>query len=356
MRAMPARGNNFDLLRLVFATTVALVHAHVLSGAPALAPLSRVLSSAVAVSGFFAISGFLITASYQQSASLARFAEKRVRRIFPGYIAVVVATAALGMVVADLASAAYLRDGGLWCYLAANLSFLNFLAPSLPGVFASNPTGRAVNGALWSIRIELLCYVGVPLLFVATRRLRPALVFLAALGVCGALAAWLGARHARTGQEIWHLAQVELPVPVACFLCGSAIRFYFATFERRARALVAASLVCVAGRYVPIVAPFAEAVFPAALAVIVLYAALELPFLGNFARYGDLSYGIYIWHFPVIQLLVALGLFAASPFGALALALGCIGVLALASWHAVERPFLRRDSHYKHASERSRAG
>lgn len=352
MGAMPTRGNNFDLLRLVFATTVALVHAHVLSGTPALASLSRVLSSEVAVSGFFAISGYLITASYQQSASLARFAEKRVRRIVPGYVAVVVAAAALGMIVTDLAPAAYLRDGGLWRYLAANLSFLNFLAPSLPGVFVSNQTVSAVNGALWSIRIELLCYAGVPLLFATTRRLRPAFVFLAALGACGALAAWLGARHARTGQEIWHLAQVELPVPVACFLCGAAIRFHFATFARHARALVAASLVCVAARYVPVVAPIAEAVFPAALAVIVLYVAFEVPFLGNFARYGDLSYGIYVWHFPVIQLGVALGLFAASPFGALALALGCVGVLALVSWHVVERPFLRRDSHYKHASER----
>jgi peptidoglycan/LPS O-acetylase OafA/YrhL len=348
---MPARSNNFDLLRLVFATTVALVHANVLSGAAALEPLSRVLSSEVAVDGFFAISGFLITASYQQSVSLVRFAEKRVRRIVPGYVAVVVATAVLGVIATDLAPAAYLRDGGVWRYLAANLSFLNFLAPSLPGVFASNPTVSAVNGALWSIRIELLCYAGVPLLFAATRRVRPALVLVTALAACGALAAWLDARHARTGQEIWHLAKMELPLPVSCFLCGAAIWFYFASFERHARALVAASLVCVAALQVPITAPIASAVFPAALAVIVLYFAFEVPFLGNFARYGDLSYGIYVWHFPVIQLGVALGLFAASPFGALALALGCVGVLALVSWHVVEKPFLRRDSHYKHASE-----
>jgi peptidoglycan/LPS O-acetylase OafA/YrhL len=349
---MPARRNNFDLLRLGFATTVALVHAHVLSGAAALAPLSRVLSSAVAVNGFFAISGFLITASHQRSATLADYAEKRVRRIVPGYVAVVIATAALGVIVTDLPPAAYLRDAGLWRYLAANLSFLNFLAPSLPGVFAANPTVTAVNGALWSIRVELLCYAGVPLLFAATRWLRPAFVLTLALAACGAIAVWLGDRHARTGQEIWHLLQVELPVPVAYFLCGAAARIHFAAFERHARALLAVSLLCVAARWVPALAPLAEFVLPAALSVIVLYVALELPSLGNFARYGDLSYGIYVWHFPVIQLLVALGLFAASPFAALALALGSVGVLALLSWHGVERPFLRRDSHYKSASAR----
>ncbi len=354
MRAMSVRRNNFDLLRLLFATTVVLVHAHVLSGSPELAPLSHVLSTDVAVHGFFVISGFLITASHQRSATLARYAEKRVRRIVPGYVAVVLTTAALGVFVTDLAPVAYLRDGGLWRHLAANLSFLNFLAPSLPGVFAANPTVTAVNGALWTIRIEMICYAGVPLLFATLQRLPSALVFGAALATCAASAAWLGAQHARTGDEIWRLAQVELPLPVAYFLCGAAIRLHYARFERHASALFVASLACVAARWLPPLAPIAEFALPAALAVIVLCAALLAPPLGNFARYGDLSYGIYIWHFPVIQLLVSLGLFAAAPLVALSATLASVGALALVSWNAVERPFLRRDSHYKQASETAR--
>jgi peptidoglycan/LPS O-acetylase OafA/YrhL len=68
--------------------------------------------------------------------------------------------------------------------------------------------------------------------------------------------------------------------------------------------------------------------------------------LGNFGKYGDLSYGIYILHFPVIQWLVSVGLYRESPFGALAATIVVVLTLAFASWHWVEKPFLRKTSHY----------
>jgi peptidoglycan/LPS O-acetylase OafA/YrhL len=89
---------------------------------------------------------------------------------------------------------------------------------------------------------------------------------------------------------------------------------------------------------------------PAALALVVTFLALGIRHLGNFARYGDLSYGIYIFHVPVLQTLVALGIFERNAFGALALAIVIILALAFASWHLVEKPFLKRGSHYVVAS------
>ena len=85
---------------------------------------------------------------------------------------------------------------------------------------------------------------------------------------------------------------------------------------------------------------------PALLAALVVYAAVGMRYLGNFGRFGDFSYGIYIVHFPLLQLLVSVGLFRASPW--LGLAVATAGVLALAalSWHLVEKPFLRKSSHY----------
>ena len=81
--------NNFDLLRLLFAATVCLVHAYDLSGYPQLAWLARVLSPASALKGFFVVSGFLVFMSFERSSSLASYARKRIRRIYPAYFTVV---------------------------------------------------------------------------------------------------------------------------------------------------------------------------------------------------------------------------------------------------------------------------
>ena len=67
--------------------------------------------------------------------------------------------------------------------------------------------------------------------------------------------------------------------------------------------------------------------------------------LGNFGNHGDLSYGIHILHFPVIQWRVSIGLDREGPFGALAATLIAVLALASASWHRVEKPFARNTSH-----------
>ena len=85
---------------------------------------------------------------------------------------------------------------------------------------------------------------------------------------------------------------------------------------------------------------------PAALAVLVLWAGLVFPYLGNFARFGDFSYGVYIYHFPIIQTLVAFGLYKDQPLTAAALTLVLTLMAAAGSWHLIEKRWLRRDSHY----------
>jgi len=88
----------------------------------------------------------------------------------------------------------------------------------------------------------------------------------------------------------------------------------------------------------------------AALGAIVLYLALGLRCFGNFGRYGDMSYGIYIFHFPIVQTLVSFGVFRRDPWLALGIASGLVLLTAFLSWHLIERPFLRRSSHYVQAT------
>jgi len=160
--------NNFDLLRLLLAMVVCLVHAAELSGFEALRGLPGILSSKVAVQAFFVVSGFLIVMSYERSSSLTSYASKRLRRIYPAYFTIVM-LCALGLVsvsqqpLQEYFSLAWLK------YLTANLTFLNFLQSTLPGVFESNRMA-SVNGALWTLKIEVMFYVAVPLIVYCLRR------------------------------------------------------------------------------------------------------------------------------------------------------------------------------------------
>lgn len=343
------RENNFDLLRLLFAGGVFLWHAYELARVPLLAPLAGILVQAAdwGVKGFFVISGYLVVMSYGKSAGWRDYAGKRVRRIYPAYATVVLASAALGAFFSSLPPGEYFSTGVLR-YLAANLAFLNFLAPTLPGVFAGQPFAE-VNGALWTLKIEVMFYALVPLLAWLFARAGHArtLAVLYVLSVAYGVA--MGALHERSGGGAWLQLQRQLPGQLTYFLVGAAMYLYRDALAPRLGMLA----VCGAGLLLLAAAvgsPAATALCePLGLGALVVYAATGVRHLGNAARYGDLSYGLYIIHFPVLQAAVALGWFAAAPGAALAGCVLLILLLSAASWHLVERRFLSRASWYRMA-------
>lgn len=331
--------NNFDLLRLLFAGTVCLVHAYQLSGYQQLAWIDSVLSSAMAVKAFFAVSGFLIFMSFERSSSIFSYAKKRIRRIYPAYFTVVM-LCAVGLAVisskgfADYFSLAWIK------YVLANLSFLNFLHPTLPGIFETNPL-KAVNGALWTLKIEVMFYLSVPLFVLLFRRFGNLLIIaIAYIGstVYAVLFSWLAEK---TGSGFYFELARQLPGQLSYFLAGAFFYYQLPFFERWARHfLVGAILVLIANSYWS--APFFE---PFALATVVVFFALFL-YVGNFGKYGDFSYGVYILHFPILQTLIHFGWLADRPW--LFLTLGVLATLiaAIAMWHLVEKRFLHCSSHY----------
>jgi len=338
--------NNFDLLRFAFAFTVLLVHAHVLSGAPELAPLSHWLSSDVAVKAFFVVSGFLVFMSYERSRSLADYAEKRVRRIYPAYIAVVVLAALLGVVPSSLGPDEYFGREVL-SYVAWNLVFLNFVSPNLPGVFTNNALTE-INGALWTLKIEVMFYAAVPVIAWAASRIGR-IGTLAGLYVLS-VAYFVAMGHlAESHGPFYTLLQRQLPGQLAYFMAGALGYYYSDHVAARPWLAVAGLAGYVVIAIVPGAGPLIE---PAALGALVVYAAVGFRYLGNFGRHGDFSYGIYIIHFPVIQTLVAYGVFERNPFAALAAAIAIVLLLSAASWHLVEKRWLRKSSHYVLAEER----
>ena len=307
------------------------------------------LSSAVAVKAFFIVSGFLIFMSFERASSIAAYASKRARRIYPAYFTVVI-LCAIGLIavspksVSDYFSLEWVK------YVLANLTFLNFLQPTLPGVFETNKLA-AVNGALWTLKIEVMFYLTVPIFVFLFRKFGHFLMLVLVYCSSVAYAALMASIAENTGSGIFIELGRQLPGQLSYFISGAFLYYFLPFFERHAGYfLVAASLGLIANMFfsLPLLEPFA-------LAIIVMFFGLFL-YVGNFAKFGDFSYGIYILHFPIIQLLIQGDWFRESPWYFLMTVILMTTTGAIAMWHLVEKWFLFRSSHYMSATPFSGKG
>lgn len=331
--------NNFDLLRLVFAAAVCLVHAQTLSGYPALDWIEQFLSSKLAVEAFFVISGFLIFMSYERASSLTSYSSKRLRRIYPAYFTIVMLCALSLWSVSSLSISEYFSNGWLK-YVISNLLFLNFMQQNLPGVFTGHSLD-AVNGALWTLKIEVMFYISVPVFVYLFRRLGHARVILAVYILSLLYTELLGWQAQRTGSGLYAELARQLPGQLTYFMAGAALYYFLPWFERRAAYIVAAAAAVFFIRlYVPV-----TAFEPIALAALVIFFGLY-GHLGNFSKYGDFSYGVYIIHFPIIQLFLYFGISKDQPYLFLLQVVLITLCGAALMWHFVEKRFLLRNNHY----------
>lgn len=324
------RGNNFDAVRLWLAFTVCAYHTYLLVRAKTpLFDWLKLAPQTLAVNGFFVVSGYLVWQSFDRSSSLGDFAMKRFRRVYPPFAVVVI-------VFTILSAAASGRLAVLWTteaarFFATHLTALNFLYPNLTGVNAWNPHAQ-INGSLWSIKVEIGCYLLLPLLAWAGRRIGWMPM---AIAVYAGSVLW---------QEIdlWHVAH-QTPGKLGYFISGATAYKYRDWLAARWAWLVPVALALFAVSVT--VRSLHAALQPAPLAVLLAWAAVGAPYLGNVGRFGDFSYGIYLVHWPILQIFVKLGWFHRPDLG-VALAWTVVVAGAALCWHFVEKPFLRRDSHY----------
>ncbi len=332
--------NNFDILRFLLAAIVFFVHSYDLSGLEGLSILSSTLSSEASVKSFFILSGFLIFMSYENSSSISSYFSKRIRRIYPAYLIVILASVLLGVFFTTLSVNQYWSFTSLKFFLA-NLTFLNFLQPELPGLFTNN-LHHAVNGALWTLKIEVMFYISVPLMVACFNRFGR-LSVMAFLFISSVIYSYvLFALAQSNGGGIFTELQRQLPGQLTFFIVGAAGYYYFETFKKYALYLVPISVLAfLLKAHLPW-----TILEPLALGILVIYFATVFPYLGNFGKYGDFSYGIYILHFPILQLLIAHHLFVDSPVLFITVAAFLVIICSILLWHFVEKPFLRKSSHY----------
>lgn len=332
------RSNNFDFLRLVGALLVVLGHGYVLAGVAIHPPkMAGYEVQTLGVVIFFSISGYLITASWSRTRDVLAYVAARCLRIFPALVAVVIVTAyVLGPLVTVLPAGDYVRHEMTTHYLD-NIILQPVFA--LPGVFADLPYANAVNGSLWTLPAEFFCYLVVPIVLVLPRSARPVVV----MGLL--LASLWYSLSAGPGSMIIHGTRISDAAGMwVFFAAGVMLRL---AHERRAslfRADVAAGLFAA---YVTVVA--VEPTWVAHVSWIALpYVALTVglagtPCLRRAARFGDLSYGIYLWAFPVQQTVIHLVGVQAMAVNLVLVAVGS-ALLALISWHVIEKPALRLKS------------
>ncbi|WP_369140737.1 acyltransferase family protein [Modestobacter versicolor] len=335
--AFDPRRNALGFLRLLFAGVVALIHAWQ-TGFGHQPSVGRTLLGDLAVDGFFVLSGFLVAASWLRLQSVRRYAWHRFLRIMPGFWVCLVVTAVL---LAPIAAVLAGRDAGsvltgeepAWRYVLANAG-LPVLQYGIGGVPHPTEAGSAVfDGALWTLQYEAFCYGVIALLGVAgVLHRRSRLLAVVAL-VWVALAA-----------ETAGLVPVDVPVLaneqvfrfLLVFLLGAAAHVYADVVPvHRAWAVGAAVLTSAA----LVLFDQYRLLGGVGFAYLCVYAAVRSPLKGN-PRW-DLSYGLYVYHYPV-QLLMALGgLAVLGEWGFAALSIALAAVLAAVSWVVVERPALR---------------
>jgi len=324
--------NAFALVRLALAVAVVVSHAgSVGSGSILDEPLTAWTGFTLgehAVNGFFAVSGFLVTMSFDRRGP-RDYTLARALRILPGLVAAtLVVSFLLGPAMSSLPLTEYLRDPGLWRFVKGTLTTFKSSA-ALPGVFTDNPY-RSPLGTVWTLKYEVLCYGGVLVAglagLVRQRWVLPTLALALTLALVAA-----EIRFAPLSKH-W---ETNLRLPLI-FCVGAAL---YALRDRVRLSVLVVTAVLAAGLVLQ-----GTPLYRAVLFTGEAYGAIWLA-LGPLAHVApepkaDLSYGIYLYGWPIQQSLHALAP-ALPPLALLAASLVLVVPVAALSWSFVEQPCLR---------------
>lgn len=337
------RRNNFDFLRFLMATLVLFYHSYPLllgAGGHWVTGLERAASfgGGMAVDFFFVISGFLVTQSWVRTPAAVPFLRKRILRIYPAFIGVSLFCA---LVVGPLGAA------NVWDYVhhfhpVGFLAYMLLLVgPYLPPVFLTLPFAGQVDGSFWTLRYEFECY----LLVLALGLLEPTVrrvgvTLLLGIALLLTLLAALGHGAPLPDRE-WHL--IGNPSHwlrlILCFLSGMA----FYQFRDRIRYPPLPLALALGGVILGAAFGNWQTLALATCGTYLLFwvAFYPIPRLSRFARHGDFSYGIYLYGYPIQQLLILYYAPHLNPLKLFCLAFLITLGLAALSWHLIEAPALR---------------
>jgi peptidoglycan/LPS O-acetylase OafA/YrhL len=322
------RNNSFDLIRHFAALLVLYSHHFALSQRPEPQVPYWDTYGFVAVAIFFSISGYFMPESFRQSGNFIRFIGRRVRRIFPGLIVCsFLMTYVLGTVFTVTPTFEYLTSK--WTF-DTFLQYSVFFGRVIPGVFSNFLFPNAINGSLWTLPIEFLCYIiiGAALSLSGSWKMALALFITSVLGTIYVF-------RAGVSFDFYAVPLNYLGVFGVCFSAGALLSmtkdaWFSARFPLVIFSLV--SLYVLRGR--PEIQTFGSLGI-AILTIVIGESFSERLINGKF----DISYGIYIYAFPVQQ--ITINLLTRNFWLSMAISVALTLGLAALSYRFVERPFLK---------------
>ncbi len=316
--------NNFHLVRLLAALAVIYGHSYHVTGQPGADLFLQLVGfkfiGGVAVDIFFVISGFLIVASLERH-SVVDYLKARCLRIFPAlFVAVLISVLILGPLVSE--DPGYWANPQTWHYLYKNALMVS-TEYMLPGVFQSNPD-HAVNGSLWSLPVEFRLYIVFLLLSVLGMLKRDRYTVLT-------IATFLLGLVVVPRYPIF--TQYENWVNVSAYFMAGAL-FWKRRSEIRLSpwyVLGVLALCC----FFHGTKEFSIAFFIAATYLTFYISFLRVPDW-MYIRHTDLSYGVYLYGWPIQSVLVMLRPGQSALFNTVAACVVALCVAAL-SWNLVEK-------------------
>jgi len=333
-----ASRNNFNIIRLICSVMVILTHCCQTSDPVYILSGKTLSGSDIAMPVFFFLSGLLVSNSLDHSSSRRNFLWKRFLRLYPAAILVVLLSACvLGPLLTTCSMKDYFSSPVFFQYLSTGL--LVHVSYNLPGVFTHSPLGPSVNASLWSLSLELKLYVGLFLLsYIKNNRLSNQLIFFAvaaliAIGILPPQEVQTTFRH-----MLWpHFVLYPYTELTVYFLIGMIcyrFRDRISIPGYLIFLLPAAFLVSQWGHF------FSIAGFVIIPAAVLFLAVNRTAFISKMTPRADFSYGLYIWAFPVQQLVINY-LYSSNPLLVFFITLGLTLLPAAASWYGVESKALK---------------
>lgn len=328
-----ARHNNFDLIRLMLAGIVAVAHGIVMRGGSQ--PEFGITTLAdFGLDGFFILSGFLVARSWLTLSNFWRYAWHRFLRIMPAFWVCLLVLAFLVAPLALLLEGRPLSD--LWTsensapkFVLVNAGLMIF-EYEIADIFAGNPHPLIVDGSLWTLILEAGCYVVLACLGLAgalTRRRIVVPIFTALV--------WLLATLYDLGIQVG-IGDETLRM-LMLFMIGTTAYIYGHLVPMNLSLLVASVVVFLGS--VMLLENY-RIIGAVPFAYILLWFAVALP--KTVRVKVDVSYGVYIYHWPIQQLMMLTVLSQLPPPLFIMLSFVFIVPVALASWFGIERRALRR--------------
>lgn len=324
--------NNFDFLRLLFSSLVIVSHSYPLTGRKEWfgeITNGQLSLGSLSVECFFIMSGYLIFTSLKNSKSIISYVWKRVLRIFPALVGLVLVT---GVILSFITSNCMFMGTKKFMSYSLNLLSLYNVKYPIGDIFSTNPYPKVINGSLWSLSYEFTMYLLVGLLF-WVRKSKVTIYILVLIYLATSFLYYNESSFLRNEFQILMLDVDQLYKLTSYFVAGSILSFV--DFKKYNSLWLRSTLFCVLLGSL-IIGVFKELSIFILPIFILLVATTSTPYLRSVAKKtGDLSYGIYIYGFLLQQVLMYY--FNLSTWILTIIALPISLIFAYLSWHLIEK-------------------